>query len=61
MYMSKNPYILKTAILINIERPINYSFKFSLITHTGLVGMWKIQKNVYSKMRPVGLINIQII
>ena len=37
---------------------INYSFIFMLINLTSLVSTCKIQKNVYSKMRLVGLINI---
>ena len=38
-------------------RTINYSFVFMKITLTSLVRMCKIQKNFYSEMRSVGLIN----
>ena len=38
-------------------RPINYSFVFMKITLTSLVRMCKFQKNFYSEMRSVGLIN----
>ena len=37
---------------------INYSFVFMKISPTSLVSMCKIQKNFYSEMRLVGLINI---
>ena len=39
-------------------RPINYSFVFMKISPTSLVSMCKIQKNFYSEIRLVGLINI---
>ena len=37
-----------------------YSFISMLISPGGLVSVCKIQKNFYSKMRPVGLINLDI-
>ena len=46
--------------LIHKWRPIYYSFIFMLISLPSLVSMYKIQKNVCSKMRLGRLISMNI-
>ena len=53
--------LMFTIDLIHKWRPIYYSFIFMLISLPSLLSMWKIQRNVCSKMSVGRLISMNII